>query len=93
MHDFDFEVIEDTICTALPAHRGTCHKVAAALEPEIERMIEQAIERDRRERDNAISWNTTCFNCSKLLDESYSEYVKGYKAALRDNGIKDKEDT
>lgn len=32
------------------------------------------------EYENAISWNTTCLECSKTLDKSYAEYVRADKA-------------
>lgn len=34
----------------------------------------------RSEADNAITWFTTCFNCSILLDSVYAETVRAEKA-------------
>jgi uncharacterized PurR-regulated membrane protein YhhQ (DUF165 family) len=37
---------------------------------------------------NAITWNTTCFSCSKLLDSCYAETVRAEKAeAERDAAV------
>lgn len=30
--------------------------------------------------ENAITWNTTCINCARLLDHSYAEYAKRKEA-------------
>lgn len=34
----------------------------------------------RSEADNAITWFTTCFNCSTLMDGAYAETVRAEKA-------------
>jgi hypothetical protein len=39
-----------------------------------------ALTAEVREYRNAITWNTTCVSCSKLLDSCYAETVRAEKA-------------
>lgn len=56
--------------------RETAYSKADALM----QMLAEARAGGRAEAAGAITWDTTCLNCAKLLDSSYGEYVKGHKA-------------
>lgn len=43
-----------------------------------------------REYENAICWDVTCLNCSKLLDRSYADYVRAAKAEARSKELTDR---
>lgn len=32
------------------------------------------------EVDNAITWDTTCLNCARILDKSYADFVRAEQA-------------
>lgn len=59
--------IRETFRTVSDADR-----VADELAVVADALIAEAIEKDRKERDGAICWDTTCLNCSNLLDSLYA---------------------
>lgn len=66
---------------------GTCAGgvYAASVKPLRERADRAEAERDEykaryAELNNALTWDTTCLNCSNLMDKNYEQYVRLEKA-------------
>jgi hypothetical protein len=73
------------LCDALDAARqfGVIASRTAGVEAERAEQAEAqvaALTVEVLDYRNAITWDTTCFNCAKLLDSSYAETVRAEKA-------------
>lgn len=44
MDDFDLEALEDLICVTLPSHRGSCSKLAVAVEKEFNQWLKHKLD-------------------------------------------------
>lgn len=81
-HVFDGDNVVQRIVNAWDCC-GTCAGFVYALsvEPLRERANKAEAERDEykaryAELENALSWDTTCLNCSNLMDKNYEQYVR-----------------
>lgn len=61
-------------------HQALAERKACLAETNRAREAEQAALRRVAELENVITWDTTCGNCAKLLDASYTETVRAEKA-------------